>query len=451
MEDEGLGPTTARWLRGAKPGREAWLFPVIIVAAAYDPLTSLGHISLGSVGIEPTDVAIAVALIAALVFLLRDDRKTQVRPEHVLVAGIIALFVCPVFIGVADGHSWQSSVYGARVAFAQLLFFAGCVLVPNHKAGARVLGVVLLTALVGAAYGVLARAMGWEWDNSMSVVATGSGSVLSRGYGWWSAMPWYAYGSVVAVALALLGTMSSRLRWAAWLGAAFLAASTVSTLIRGDLLGLVIGAASLGAFAVVVSKRGSVLRRRVKFSVAVAAGLLIVALAVGVAVRPSVVSAVGERTLSIFVPQAASAMAQHTRGDRIEAAVYGLTEAQRYPFGSGYGTFTADPDLRESRSRYFATHSGVAWIGIYLGFVGGVTLLCAACLLAALALRNALRVGQRTWVVACAIAVLAAMLAQSLAASVLFADHYTYPLAPILLALALCPLVIETGKVPAPC
>ena len=434
-----LSPRGVETLRRALVTRAAWLYPLIVFAAGYQPLIARGRLGVGTVAVEPTDIGIAIALCAAAVLWFRRGHPLSLRPEFLLVAGLVAVLFAPVFIGLADGHSWQSSLYPARAAAALLVFFATWELVRDGAAAARVLTCVLVVALVGAAAGALAHVMGWQWSNAMSTVVTTAEGTISRGYGWWSAMPWYVYGSIVAVGIALLARTTPWRRRAAWVAAALLALSTVSTLIRGDFLGLVAGILALIVIVFLASTKGSPLRRRLVLAVATTACLLVVAVGAAAVVRPSAVRALGERTISIFVPSATSAYAQATRSDRVEAATYGVKASLEYPLGIGYGYPTPVLTLTEARGRYFATHSGIAWVGTYLGIVGGVLFALAAAALAVIAVRHTLRSSRATWAAAAALGILVAMVMQSAAASVLFSDHYTYPLAPIVLAIALKP------------
>jgi alpha-L-fucosidase len=426
--------------------REAWLLPLIIAAAAYHPLTSKGRLTIGPVAIEPTDIGIGLAILAALVLAIRRGRPKRLRSGQLLVAGIIVLLFAPVFVGMADGHTWQSSFYSARAPFALLVFFATWELVRDVTAAVRVLTYVLVMALVGAFVGAFAHVVGWQWSNAMSVVITESSGVLSRGYGWWSAMPWYVYGAVVAVTYALLAQSTRRRRCLAWAAAALLAFSTVSTLIRGDLLGLLAGTACVAALVLGAAPRGGLLRRRLRTAVIVSACVIAGAAGVAALAKPSDVALLGERTVSIFLPRTSSNMAQATRSDRIIAAQYGIEAALRKPLGSGYGDTTSVPTVVESRVHYFSTHSGIAWLGIYLGLAGSLVFVATALALALLAVRNARRSIGTTWVAAASLGVLAAMVAQSVGTSVLFATHYTYPLAAIALAIALKPLPANAGS-----
>jgi hypothetical protein len=435
--------TTLRSHAGAARGKATFLgWPavsvvvVMLATALYDPLSRLGSISAAGVAIQPIDLALVCIVIATLLYGLATTRwKPAPRPLWPLLT-LILLLAWPVILGVWRDHELQTVMFQGRVIVYYALFFVYWQLIPNRRASASLILVVVAIAAVTAAYALVARVAGWQWINSMSGVVTAQGVALSRGFGWWSAFPWCVYGAVAAFAYAWLGRASRNRRTLMALVSAALVASSLSTLIRGDVVGLVLG------FVVVLYAglrrqyaKAWIIRRFWK-GVPVALLLVGLVLVLAVTIGGTYVDAVAERVSSIVAPVvSASGSSGGTRELRIEAMRDGLASSVRHPLGVGYGN---EPGREASTSalNYLAGHNQVAWMGYFLGIVGIlVALLCVVRIGVHLA-RSSRHEATYEWAAVASTAILAAILGQSLGAAYLFGSPHVYPMVPVFLAIA---------------
>jgi hypothetical protein len=409
---------------------------MMLAAALYQPLSGMSALRMGNVTLQPIDIALFFVLsVVLLEALVRTDWKPVPRPIWPMVT-LILLLSWPIALGMTKGYGFQSIMYQGRVAVYYALFFAYWQLIPNKRIATHLLLTMIAIAVVGAAYGLFAHIMGFQWHNGMSNVPTSMGD-LSRGFGWWSAMPWYVWGATIALAYAWLSTASfgKRLTMACVCGA--LVVSSLSTFMRSDLVGMVFG------FGVVIlfGLRDSQMWRRTvnRLWAALPVLALVVVLGVGIAysVNKAYVSAVVERVRSLGgSTQTSSSVAEVTRQIRINAMADGVSSAVRHPLGIGYG-YLPGREVDTATARYAAQHDVIAWVGYFSGIVGGGILVLCFTRLGFHLRRRVVAEHEYGWAAISVAAVLAAMLGQSLGYTYFFDAPYGYVLVPLFLAMAL--------------
>jgi hypothetical protein len=410
------------------------IVPMMLVAALFQPLSQISPVAVGTITVEPIDVGLfCVFVVVLLESLSRTEWKPVPRPMWPMVTLILVL-AWPIVVGSYKGNGFQSVMYQGRVAVYYVLFFAYWQLIPSKRVAANLLHTMTGIAVIAAAYGLLAHIAGWQWQNSMSTVPTSQGT-LSRGYGWWSAMPWYVWGAIIAGAYSWLSSASSGRRIVMACVSGLLVVSSLSTLIRGDVIGMVLG---FCVVAFVGLRHSGTWRSAVKrLWVALPVIALVVILGAGLAysTNKAYVSAVSERAMSIVgASQSTSSGAQATRELRINAMSSGLRSAVQSPLGIGYG-YPLGRVVDLADVNYLAGHNLIAWAGYFYGLVGlGVIVLCFIGI--SLHLRRVVAdEREHSWAATAAVAILVAMLGQSMGAAYFFGSPHVYVLVPIILAI----------------
>jgi len=422
--------------RGFLGWPEIAVVPLLVTAMLTHPLDDLGNLQMDTLRVAWIDIGFGIVLMAAiLVALVRPlDLAMPVGTTPVLVLAFALAY--PLLLGVLEGNPPENVLFHGRVVFHYASFFLLWQLIRDRRSSRNILLMVVFLATVAAAYAFLARIMGWQWHNAMSEVWFGS-DVLSRGYGWWSAMEWYVYGAVIALSYAWIGDGPVLKRRVMGVVCLVLVAATVSTYIRGDLLGLAVGVVGVALLGSRTYTAFETLWRRFR-SAAPFVGLVaaVVALATWNTAWPFL-ARVLLRMSSIVDPNLAGGVGAGTREERVTALRTGLSSAWHHPFGHGLGIPQEGLSVEWAKLQYYATHNGVAWVGIYAGLVGLILVGLALGVLVVLLGRIAIRQREEEWAPVAAFGVFIAMLAQSLSASVLFDSQFTYPLVAIVLVTAL--------------
>ena len=223
------------------------LLPLLAIAVAYHAFSSV-PLGVGSIAVYPTDVALVGALLLWLVFYSLRGQPLFIPKGHQYVLLLCVVLVEPIAIGLIQGAALQSVLAPARVLAYYASFLVFVSLIKDRRGASNVLVMVLALSSVAALYLVYTRASGIVWVNGMSEVQLSAGNV-SRGYGWWSATPWYPAGCLIALSFAWLSKATLKTRVAAALIALALMIATLSTLIRGDTIALAVGIAVVSIYA----------------------------------------------------------------------------------------------------------------------------------------------------------------------------------------------------------
>ena len=407
------------------------LLPLLVTSVAYQAFVEAFPLTVGGVFVEPTYIALAFLVTGVLLFAFRRPGPAGRAPIATEVGLFVAVLCVPALVGVVGGHELQSVLRAGRPAAFYAAFFVAWYLIRSECQVRWVMWAVAYLGLLAGGYLVLSRLMGWQWSNGMSLVELSSG-VVSRGYGWWSAMPWYVYSSLILMAFAVHSREPRRVRMWALAGSALMLVAVISTFVRGDFVGFLGGAAVVSLSAVTSSDGGSVTRRRL--GVMVVASFLVVAALVSFGQSVPLVRDATERITSIANPAATVTGAAGSREYRLVGIAIGWSNAVRHPFGTGYGYAQSGPTAKQLSDSQYASHGVLSWVGTYLGWVGGAFALVVMFLVA---LRVASRIqrasGPMNWTAVGAAAILAAMFAQGLSENVFFTFMPTYPLIPLML------------------
>ena len=408
------------------------VIPLLLTAVLEDPISKLG-LSLSTIAIDPADLG--VVFVCVYLVVLTASRRSQLRVPrgHQAVLLLIVLLAMPIMTGLAHGHYWQTAFSGGKAALYYSSFYVCWLLIPSRRAANRILMVILGLAIGAAAYLLVARVQGWQWENLMSQVWTTQGTV-SRGYGLWSATPWYPAGCLIALSYAWLSPATIGRRVLSLTAAAALLVATLSTLLRGDVVAL-----SAGLLVVILASLGPgrlAAAARSRVALTLCAVLIVLVCLSPILAHNSFVGVFVERTVSIVNPRASAQRAADTREYRFDAASRGLRYALRHPLGAGYGSRGPLPNSEEDQMQRWGWHNFVAW----LGFNGGIVGLTGVCIAWLLILRQVFRrlraEEEQKWGITAVSAVLVCLTVQSLDANGLFVGRYVTGLAVVVLSLA---------------
>jgi len=429
--------------------REDWRLllaavPLLVAAIFYQPLFEL-DLGIGSVRIEPIDLPMLLAVALGLPVAARMWRELWRSPGVVAMLAIVVVLALPILIGLAAGNDLQSVLRGARLTLAFATFVALLPLIAGRRQVRLLLWVIFWLTVVAAVFGGLARMLGVEWANGMSLVPV-SGGVISRGFGWWSAMPWYALSVTMAAAYLMVCDSPPWRRAAILVIGAFVFGTSLATLVRSQLLGVVLGLLCVAVLLVIV--RRSLGWRRVVLRL----GVVLVGLAAGGlffawALSPPTFTALAERTTSIVASGASSEAADVNRNLRVLAIQEAAAVASEHPFGLGYGRDSGAMSMHKVIRDYWSTHSGAAWPLFVLGWVGTALLAAALAFILVLAFRW---IGSGTgegWSGVAVLGVTVCLIGQSAGASYAFSQMYVFPLVPILVAMALREATLRRSEV----
>lgn len=408
--------------------------PLLVGALLYQPLSELG-LRAGSITIEPIDLPLLIALGVGLPEAIRRRHSYWRTPETAAFIGIALVFLAPVFIGLAAGNDWQSVFRDARLFVAYISFFAILPLINDRRQITLLLWVVFWLVVVAAGFGAVAWVAGMEWASGMSVVPTKKGD-LSRGFGWWSAMPWYPLGVVIGMAFVAM-TDRALLRRASVLAlSAFLLGSSLATLVRSQLVGVVFGAVCVLVLTVLL-RRDLGWRRLLLRGTAIVAVLAAAGAGFAWLLSPPSFEVLGERTASIVSSTASSSGASTNRDLRLVAIAGSAEFAVSHPFGAGYGRPAEGVGMQDYVQSYWSSHSGLAWPLFRLGWPGFALAAAAAVVLLISVFRGlGRRASGLAWCPTATLGCVVALLGESVGASYPFAQMYTYPLVPLLLAMS---------------
>lgn len=407
------------------------LLPLLAAAVLFQPLSGR-PLSVATVTVYPIDLALV--MIGLLWLALRIKRKQPlVFPKgHGYLLLICVALVEPMVVGLARANGLQSAIAPARGVAYYLSVYVLIWLIKDARGAMRVLAMILALSCVAALYLVYTRIQGIAWVNGMSGVQLSNGTTVSRGYGWWSATPWYPAGSLVALSYAWLSDATGARRLIAGSLALALMVATLSTLIRGDLVALLAGVVLISLQALGVSRLSKVARRRVAVTVVVV-GLI------GISFYPlfgrtSIAQEIVSRTKTFFAT-GTSAAGTSSRDFRFHGVSAALGSAVSHPLGLGYGHQGAIAGAESAQVDMWSQHISVAWLAFY----GGLFSLLVA-VLAVLGLTREVIARVRgaateyVWVVTAASAMLGCLLVESLDSDTLFAEQFAFPLVVVLLA-----------------
>lgn len=419
-------------------GWEAALIPMCLASVGYSAFVAPGQLVIGALTIEPTDVAFVIALVCAAIAYYREGMRDVAATTWLCTVTLMLLFLFPVLIGLTQGHHWETALRPARLGLYWSLLVLVPALVASRASAERLLLALSATAVGAGVLAVVSFLAGWAWLGSGRDTVPTSQGVVVRGFGLPSALPWYCLGALLCLSYALFSSAGRYARIVVGAGGVFLAAITIATLGRGNYLALVFGLLAIGVLAVV--KYGSVRAllgaigwRRLLSTLAV----LIVCIGIVGAIRPSYFSLVIERTASVF-ETGTSYGADFNRELRTSGMREGLRSAVEAPLGIGYGWGDAQrklPRLSERTVAYYGTHSGIAWVGLYLGIAGAVILFMAA-VPVVVRLAWGCSGGRSMWWGSVAVAsLIVALVAQSAGSAVLFGTPETLGMIPIIVGL----------------
>jgi hypothetical protein len=366
-----------------------------------------------------------VLLIAARGALPRDR-----VPSKQSLAGLPSLFFAlwaVVMIIAATramnaGASFSSAIRGdLALVYWPLLYFGFTRVLRERRLDVSSLWRGVAFVAVGlAAWMFLARALNQPFhDTGLAEVPTGDNTFVRRNFG-------FAGAFIVYPALALIGIAGmahdGTRKWR-WIVLAFLGTvATLTTLVRGEILGLLLGA--LVIFWLRPRGLGTTARVRTAIQLAFAGAAATVAL---FAVSPTLGAAIVQRTLP-FTQQAEGA--ELNAEYRKKAVETGLRVARAHP--TGLGVLDVDRLDAERIDRGYLAHSGIATLLLFGGWPALVTGLLA---ILATFRRSFLLPTSTPWIHPAFVGVLTMLSVYSIGAAGLAGDPWVIPLGALAVAL----------------
>jgi hypothetical protein len=399
-----------------------WFVPASVLCFAVS--TSISEPVLVSLPVEVYFSDLIVLLIAARGALPRD----RVRSNGALSGAPVIFFMLWAAVmaiaavrAINAGVPVASTIRGdLALIYWPLLYFGFTRVLREKRLNISLLWQNLAVVALGlAAWMFIARAIDHPFEGvGLAEVPTGDDTTVPRNFG-------FAAAFIVYPALALVGIAgmahggSHRWRWVVLASVGTIA--TLMTLVRGEIIGLMLGALVIFWLRPRIGSSAR-MRSAVQLVCAVAtfAGILIAA-------NPPLGNALVQRTLP-FTQQATGARLNAEY--RQKAVETGFRVARAHPSGLGV-LDTARLDAERIDSGYLA-HSGVATLLLFGGWPALVTGLLA---ILAVLRRSAQLRGSVPWVHAAFVGVLTLLSVYTISAAGLAGDPWVIPLGALAVAL----------------
>jgi hypothetical protein len=397
--------------------------PVTLIVVGVSTAFSSAIASVGPAALFVSDVVVLLVVLRGV------SPRARKPARHALAGAPQALFLLLLFVmalagvrAIVGGIPAASVIRGDLALFYwPLLYFGFTRVLAEEDLETRLLWRNLGLVAVGfAVYMFSARALNHPFqDPGLALVPTGPDETVPRNFGFASAFTIYPVLALVAVA-GMANDREHRFRWT--LLASIGVVATLTTLIRGEIYGLVLG---ILLVLVLSPRRGLAAgRSRTTVQLAAAAGAAVLAV---LAVDPKLGHAVIQRTVP-FTHQATEASANADY--RFQAMGAGIRVARAHPAGLG----VLDPQgLDEHRiDRGYLAHSGFATLLIFGGWValGGSVLL-----LLAVVRRSFEAASPSRWLHPAFVGAITMLSVYSLGAAGLAGDSWVVPLGALVVAL----------------
>jgi hypothetical protein len=400
-----------------------WFIPASVLCFAVS--TAMDTPLLASLSVEFYFSDLIVLLIAARGALPRNR-----IPSNGALAGapiiLFALWAAVMAIAATRamnaGVPFASAIRGdLALVYWPLLYFGFTRVLREHRLDVSLLWRNLAVVAVGlAAWMFLARALNQPFEGAgLADVPTGENTTVPRNFGFAAAFIVYPALALVGIAgMAHGGTRG--FRWFVLASVGIVA--TLMTLVRGEILGL-----ALGALVILwLRPRRPSMSARMRSAVQLA--FAVVAFGGGlIAANPTLGNAVVQRTLP-FTQQAAGAKLNAEY--REKAVETGFHVARAHPGGLGV-LDTARLDA-ERIDRGYLAHSGVATLLMFGGWPAFVTALLA---ILALLRRSSLLPASTPWLHPAFVGVLTLLSVYTISAAGLAGDPWVIPLGALAVAL----------------
>jgi hypothetical protein len=380
-------------------------------------------VSLVGPALYVSDLAVLVVFFRGIV------PRARRRATHALAGTPQMLFLVWMFVlavasvrGLIAGIPRDSVIRSDLALFYWPLLYVGFTRVlAEIGLNTRLLWRNLAVVAVGfAVYALIARALNHPFhDTGLALVPTGPNETVPRNFGFASAFTIYPPLALAALA-ALAASRRDRFRWT--IVASIGVIATLTTLVRGAIIGL-----ALGIVVVLwLSRPQWSPTGRVGAAVRLSLCVGLAALAV-LAIDPKLGDAVVQRTLP-FTHQAAAA--HETADYRLKAITTGIHEGSAHP--AGLGVVDAPALIRHGIDPGYLAHSGFATLLI---FGGWVALAVSFLTLIAVVRRSFLSPSASKWLHPAFVGTITMLAAYSLGAAGLAGDAWVIPLGALAVAI----------------
>jgi hypothetical protein len=398
--------------------------PVILLVTGVSTSFTSPVVSAGP-AVYVSDVVVLLVFIRGVA---PHARRTGLRPLRGLPQALFLIWLVLLMLAAVramlDGIALKSVVRADLALFYwPILYFGFVRTAAEVDLDRRVLWRNLALVAVGLAfYSFVARALNHPFhDPGLALVPTGNApeQTIPRNFGFAAAFVIYPLLAIAAVAV-LASAATSRLRWTVLAGIGVIA--TLTTLVRGEILGL-----GLGLVAVLwVARPQWAPAGRIGTVLRLACGAVLAILVV-LAVDPKLGDAVIQRALP-FTHQAAGA--QQTASYRWKAITTGINVARAHPLG--IGVLDVRSLLPHGIDTGYLAHSGFTLLLVF----GGWPALVAAFLTVLAVVRRSFVVPPASnWLQPGFVGVLAMLTSYSFGAAGLAGDAWVIPLGALAVAL----------------
>ncbi len=256
-------------------------------------------------------------------------------------------------------------------------------------------------------------------DNGLGLVATGSDTAVRRNFGFATAFIVYPLIALVGIA----GMAYTRHQRPRWLGLAAVGTiATLTTLVRGEIFGLAVGALAILWLRPMKAETSARVRTAVQLAFALA--IVIVGL---LATSPTLARAIVQRAIPLVHQSRGATL---NKDYREKAVTTGFHVANAHP--AGLGVLDVHRLAAENIDRGFLAHSGVATL---LLFGGWPALIFAVLAVVAVLHRSARSSAAMPWFHPALVGVLVMLSVYAVTAASLAGDPWVIPLGPLAIAL----------------
>jgi hypothetical protein len=348
----------------------------ILAGAFYDAVEFLKPEIL-TANLYFTDLVLSFVYVVWLFQMMSGRVRLPAFSRYKSLYFFMCVLLVPIFVGIAEGHVWQTVLRDARAPYYFVLSLAVISFVQDEQAMRKLLVTFLVVGTISLVWAYLVWAFKIPVSTSLEYQLLTTGRV-DRHFGYHSSHVLLLVCVLLLVNYLFLQEGKGSTKAEAIAGALLFAVGLTLTLIRGLFIGMI--------FGLVVTV---LIQRRKTRAVA----MLVLCLFVGIAALLLQISSpdtireiekipVVERYLSIVDPSLSTKESQDSAEGRLTGIGAAAKRIEKQPlFGAGYGDRKRAVDEKDITDPIYTVvvHSSMSWMLYRTGYVG--TSLLVFCLL----------------------------------------------------------------------